>query len=117
VEELQKFIVSHVDDGDSFDGQFIKPNGSRSKTVTIRLIGVDTPESDQARYKELSQLTRRTLLGRVIDVKVVSKDVYGRFLAEVYVKQGKELVSYNDMLEAKGFVYIRGQHHRPKWDY
>lgn len=114
--ELQKFICTNVDDGDSFDGHFIYKNGKRSKKVTIRMIGVDTPESDQTRYKEMGQLTRRHLLGKVFDVKVVSKDVYGRFLADVYIKQGKELVSYNDMLEAMGFVYVRGQHHRPKWN-
>jgi endonuclease YncB( thermonuclease family) len=115
--ERRKILVTHVDDGDSFDGHFISENGSRSEQeYTFRLIGVDTPESDQAGYKEASAYTRKTLTGKVIDIDVHAKDVYHRYLITAYIKQGDETINYNKHLESKGYVYHRGHHHRPKWN-
>ena len=80
------------------------------ETRTIRLLGVDTPETHhptkgvQCFGPEAAWFTRRALEGRqvVLEGDIESTDIYGRTLAYVYL-DGKR---FNDVLLRKGFARL-----------
>ncbi len=87
----------HVDDG---------------KAETIRLIGVDTPETKDPRKKvqcfgqAAADFTSSTLLGNTVrlasDSSQQNRDKYGRLLRYVYLNDG---TNFNEKLIKEGFAY------------
>jgi micrococcal nuclease len=76
--EKEKYIVTHIVDGDTFDIS----TGER-----VRMIGIDTPERGEYFYKEATNRLDE-LIGnkKVILIKDVSEtDKYGRILRHVYI--------------------------------
>ena len=95
--------VTRVVDGDtieispSFEGHF-----------TVRLIGVDTPEtygSTQPYGLEASDFTRQYLEGKEVSLEldVEKADPYGRLLAYVYLSDGE---MFNDTLVEEGYAQV-----------
>jgi len=80
------------------------------ETETVRLLGVDTPETHhptkgvQCFGPEAARYTRRRLLGRLVRLEgdVESHDVYGRTLAYVYLRDDR----FNDVLLRRGFARL-----------
>jgi micrococcal nuclease len=82
------------------------------KTESIRLIGVDTPETRDPRKKvqcygkEASAYTSSTLLGRTVrlaaDESQDNRDKYGRLLRYVFLGDG---MNFNLQLIAEGYAY------------
>jgi micrococcal nuclease len=76
-----------------FDGDTIVVRAAGARDQTIRLLGVDTPETHHPRKPvqcygpEAAAYTTSRLFGRVVTLEddVVGHDVYGRRLAYVYV--------------------------------
>lgn len=98
VEEAQKQItVSKIIDGDTFE----LSDGNR-----VRLIGVDTPESNQPFYGEAMALSESLLLGRRIghEAGTEERDRYGRLLWHVYA----DSIFVNAEIVARGMgqVYL-----------
>ncbi|MBI4369532.1 MAG: thermonuclease family protein [Elusimicrobia bacterium] len=78
----QKFyLVERVIDGDTF---VLKDN------ITVRLLGIDTPEKERPYFEEAAQAARRMLEGKKVrleyDIEIA--DRYGRLLAYVYLPDG-----------------------------
>ena len=77
----------------TLDGDTIEVRLASGSTTTIRVLGVDTPETHhptkpvQCFGPEAAAYTRRRLLGRVVELEsdVESHDIYGRRLAYVVV--------------------------------
>jgi micrococcal nuclease len=101
-EEKQTFKVEIVIDGDTLkleDGRL------------VRLIGIDTPETRhpevpvQVFGEEASQFARQLCEGFDIYLEYDQepKDVYGRTLAYVYLKDGRML---NEELIKQGYAYV-----------
>jgi endonuclease YncB( thermonuclease family) len=80
VEPGQTFAgkVEAVTDGDTFDIR--RPDG---QLVTVRLWGVDAPESDQPGGKAATRAARRLIGGARAQVEVVDIGSYGRAVARV----------------------------------
>jgi len=77
------------------DGDTIKVMKG-GKAVRIRLFGVDCPERGQDFYKRAKEFTSDMVYGRVVEVKPVDQDDYGRLVAWVSLEGktlNKELVS------------------------
>lgn len=80
-------IVTKVVDGDTI---------KISSGETVRLIGIDTPETKhptkpvEAYGREASEFTRKLVLGKQVylEMDVQERDKYGRLLAYVYLKDG-----------------------------
>jgi micrococcal nuclease len=95
--------VVEVVDGDTIVVAFA--NGA---TDTVRLLGVDTPETKhptkgvQCFGPEASAFTAEHLLGRVVRLEsdVVRRDIYGRRLAFVWFDGHR----FNDVLLRRGFA-------------
>lgn len=103
----ERFLVTKVVDGDTIQ---IKIN---SQPVSVRLIGIDTPETVDLRRpvgcfgKKASNETKRLLEGKeVILTKDVSNtDKYNRLLRYVYLPiSGGETLFVNDYLVRQGFA-------------
>ncbi|MDQ0896303.1 MULTISPECIES: stalk domain-containing protein [unclassified Paenibacillus] len=100
-----KTTVSSVVDGDTIK---IDWNG---KTESIRLIGVDTPETEhpnkpvQEYGKEASEFTKAQLTGKTVyvEVDVDQRDRYGRLLGYVYTEDS---VMFNARLVAEGYGQV-----------
>ncbi|MCR5201814.1 MAG: thermonuclease family protein [Lachnospiraceae bacterium] len=117
--EAKSFKVSSVTDGDTFK---IKKNG---KIITVRLIGVDTPESVATRSdlvntdwgKKASKFTKKILSGKKVTLKYdkSKKDIYGRTLAYVYYKKSGKTIFLNNQLVKKG--YARAVYYAPNKKY
>lgn len=77
----ETFLVNHVVDGDTFDIS----TGER-----VRLICVDTPETDEEGYQEAKDYMTELLLNQEVElVKDISEtDRYGRLLRYVYLEDG-----------------------------
>ncbi len=72
--------VTDIIDGDTIVVRF--PDG---ESVTIRLMGIDAPESDQAFGRESTNLLSSLISNRQVEVKGSKKDRHGRTLAHIHV--------------------------------
>ncbi len=93
------------------DGDTIKVN-NRGVTETVRLIGIDTPETVDPRKpvqcfgKEASNTTSNLLKSRIVlleaDASQGDKDKYGRLLRYVFLSDGTNI---NETLIREGYAY------------
>ena len=107
---VERGTVVYVVDGDT-----IKVTMAQGRE-TIRLIGVDTPETVDPRKpvqyfgKEASAFTRRVALGKVIrmegELGTANRDRYGRLLRYVYLPDGR-LLNAQIIVEGYGFAYTK----------
>lgn len=102
----QAFDVTNVIDGDTFKIMY------GGKEVSVRLIGVDTPESvhpDATKNTEFGKVaaeyTKNKLTGKKVRlVKDVSEtDKYGRLLRYVYFEDG---TFFNELLVKEGYAKV-----------
>ncbi len=102
------FTVARVIDGDTI--VLDMPDGE-SRRTTVRLWGVDTPETVKPNHpvehfgREASRFTASTLKGHKVRIELEqssTRDKYNRLLAFVYLPDGGML---NRMLIAQGFGY------------
>lgn len=97
--------VVDVVDGDTIVVAW--PGGARD---TVRLLGVDTPEThhptrgEECFGPEATAFTKRRLLGRVVRLEsdVVRRDVYDRRLAFVWLDGHR----FNDVLLRRGYAHF-----------
>lgn len=71
-------IVIKVIDGDTFICQMVNRNKE-----TIRLLGVDAPESGQAFGQQAKQVLNNLIIHKPVSLSYKYRDKYGRILAEV----------------------------------
>lgn len=65
----------------------------------LRLLDVDTPERGQENYKEATEFTKNLVLDKDIFIQTYKSDVFGRYLAKVYVlNENKEYVYLSEEL-------------------
>ncbi len=119
--ESTKTTVVRVVDGDTL---IVKDKG---KEKTVRLIGVDTPESVATRDdlvntvwgKKASNYTKKVLKkGKTVYLEYdkQKKDTYGRSLAYLYINKKKTKKNmYNNILIKKG--YARAAYYAPNKKY
>ncbi|MFW9846843.1 MAG: thermonuclease family protein [Candidatus Thorarchaeota archaeon] len=77
-------------------------NSKTLKDVKIRLYGIDTPERGQAFSKRARQFTSKTVYGKIVEVKVMATDRYGRTVAMIYAD--KTLL--NEELVKAGLAWV-----------
>ena len=90
------------------DGDTIVVAFSNGATDTVRLLGVDTPETvhpvrgQECFGPEASAFTKKQLMGRVVVLEsdVERRDVYDRRLAYVYLRGDR----FNDILLRRGYA-------------
>jgi micrococcal nuclease len=102
----QRYTVTSVSDGDTIK---VLIDG---KTESVRLIGVDTPETKDPRKAvqcygaEASAYTKTTLLGKIVslaqDDSQQNRDKYGRLLRYVFLEDG---INFNEQLIRTGYAY------------
>ena len=98
--------LSRIVDGDTFLCRF--PDGIEE---TIRLVGVNTPETSHQKKgveyygKEAKEFTRNTLSGKRVklELDVQPRDRYGRLLAYVYLEDGTFI---NTLLVQEGYAQV-----------
>lgn len=99
------FKVSKVIDGDTFHAQI-----SYSDVISVRLTGIDAPESRASQHKEVqyfgkqsSDFLKSFLTGKYVrfEYDVTKVDRYGRLLAYVYLKDGTFV---NELLVRQGYA-------------
>ena len=88
--------VIQVTDGDTFDCMY---NGEE---VTIRLYGVDAPESDQPYGDEAENWLRNQIGNAIVDIEKVEEGYYGRTIAIVELN-GKNI---NGALVKNGLAWV-----------
>jgi micrococcal nuclease len=106
----------------TIDGDTIVVRFRDGREETVRLLGVDTPETHhptkpvQCYGPEAEDHTRARLLGRAVTLErdAEARDKYGRFLAYVIVDGAR----YNDELLREGYARLlviapNGAHARP----
>ena len=114
---LQAEVVGHVD-GDTVRVRISNPPAGLSIVETIRLLGVDTPETvhpnrEAERFgQEASDFTKEALLGKMVYLAFDwdLRDRYGRLLAYIYTRQGRwQGRCFNAVLIQEGFghAYLR----------
>ncbi len=91
-----KGYVVNIIDGDTFK---VLRNG---KKVTIRLYGVDTPESGQDYGDDAEQYLRKHINESTVKVYPITEGVYGRTIATVYYKG----IFINKILIRNGYAWV-----------
>lgn len=91
--------VVSVGDGDTLRVRAL------GRTTTIRLGCIDAPETSQQPFGERSTFRLKQLLplGKAVQVRAISRDRYGRTVAELYV--GKQSVNLQMIKEGQAVVY------------
>ena len=85
------------------DGDTITVLNSKTlKDVKIRLYGIDTPERGQAFSKRAKQFTSKLVYGKVVEVKVMATDRYGRTVAMIYADR----TLLNEELVKAGMAWV-----------
>ena len=74
--------------------------------VKIRLYGIDTPERKQAFGKKAKQFTSKMVFGKVVEVKVMATDRYGRTVAMIYADR----TLLNEELVKAGLAWVYYQY-------
>jgi micrococcal nuclease len=110
---------------ETIDGDTVVVRFDDGVVDTVRLLGVDTPETHhpdrpvECYGPEASEYTRSRLLGQrvVLERDVESRDVYGRFLAYVRIDGAR----FNDELLRLGYARLliippNGEHGRAMLD-
>lgn len=91
----------HAADGDSFTVR----RADSGQKLELRLYGVDAPESDQA----YGQAARRNLLamtkGKVLTVKPVDSDQYGRVVAVVFTEGDAKSLNERQLEQGMAWYY------------
>jgi micrococcal nuclease len=95
---------------DVLDGDTIVVRRAGGRDETIRLLGIDTPETHHPTKPvgcygpEASAFTSRRLFGHVVTLEddVERRDIYGRRLAYVYLRGER----FNDELLRRGFAHL-----------
>jgi len=95
---------------DVIDGDTVIVAFADGSTDTVRLLGVDTPETHHPTKPvgcygpEASAFTARALTGRVVELErdVETRDIYGRRLAYVLVDGER----FNDVLLRRGYARL-----------
>jgi endonuclease YncB( thermonuclease family) len=77
-------------------------NNKTLKDVKIRLYGIDCPEQSQAYSKKAKKFTSKLVYGKVVEVKVMDTDRYGRTVAMIYAD--KTLL--NEELLKAGYAWV-----------
>lgn len=106
VSDTNVYLVTAVIDGDTIKVRI------GDKTETVRLIGVDTPETKDPRKpvqcygQQASDFTKKSLLNSNVtlmsDDSQQNRDKYGRLLRYVYITGGQ---NFNLLLIASGYAY------------
>lgn len=84
-------VVTHVVDGDTVHVR-ATPN---AEPRSVRILGIDAPESCQPHGQKASQALKAMILGRTVWVATTQQDDYGRDLAVLHLGPedvGKQLV-------------------------
>jgi len=104
------FTIVNVIDGDTFDIDI--PDGRYERT-RIRLLGIDTPETEGKQTSvmyfgpEAAEFTKKLALGKTVtvylDLPNPTRGKYGRLLAYVKLSDGGFL---NEVLLTEGYAYV-----------
>lgn len=78
--------VVAITDGDTF--KLLKKD---STLIKVRVANIDCPERKQPFSKRAKQFTSDAIFNRSVQVEVLKKDRYGRFIANVYYDDKKNL--------------------------
>lgn len=84
-------------------------NSKTLEDVKIRLDGIDCPEGGQAFSKRAGQFTSELVYGKVVEVKVMATDRYGRTVAMIYAD--KTLLNEKLVKAGLWWVYWKYCHH------
>lgn len=105
-----KAVISSVYDGDTVTADIDLGFYMIQRKVKIRLYGINTPElrggteeTRKAGYNARDFLRERILNQEVV-VKCWGKGKYGRWLCEIFLQNGEELISVNETLVNKGLA-------------
>lgn len=90
--------VISVYDGDTFS---IILQGEK---VSLRLYGIDAPESGQAGNVSATRFLKRLVLEQPLEIKVIATDSIGRLLA-IVIREGKES-SVNAAMVGNGYSWV-----------
>ncbi|WP_178988652.1 thermonuclease family protein [Winogradskyella schleiferi] len=78
--------VTAITDGDTF--KLLKKD---STLIRVRLANIDCPERKQPFSKRAKQFTSDAIFGKNVEILVLNKDRYGRFIANVIYDDNKNL--------------------------
>ena len=81
----QKGLVVKVVDGDTFDMKY------GNEKIRIRLYGIDAPERGQPFNMKAKEFIAELIAGKEVRVVIRNKDRYGRFVGDVYLRDGKHI--------------------------
>lgn len=98
-------VVQHVCDGDS-----VWVKSSDGRRLKLRIAGMDAPESEQPGGPEATETLRRLIGGKVVRVKAVAVDDYGRLVS--FLQMGKSTdVGFEMVRLGAAWPYRRYYHH------
>ena len=97
--------VLRVTDGDTFEARGLRKN--------IRILGIDAPELAQTSGTASRDAIQTQLQGKTVRLNTLGRDSYGRWLAQVFLSDGKD-VGLEQVRAGWAWVYGSGLLALPK---
>jgi micrococcal nuclease len=100
------FTSAHADQAtvvDVFSGDTLKVD-RRGDTLTVRLYGIDAPESGQSGDVSSTRFLKRLVLGSPVEMTEMGSDIFGRTLAIIF-REGQQ-TSINAAIVANGYAWV-----------
>lgn len=108
---IQSVEVTKIVDGDTFHGHLILKDPDLDldeikKNQEFRFLGVNTPERNRKGYDEAKEFVAKVCTGKTLKIALHGKDVFDRWLVDVFYTEDNIEKSLNQELLRLGLAVV-----------
>jgi endonuclease YncB( thermonuclease family) len=101
---LRPITVLQTIDGDTITARY-RSDDAATPPITVRLYGIDAPETDQPGGAEATRFVTGWLAGRSLLLRNHGTDQYGRVIGEIFAEGVPAVLTLNNELVGRGLAW------------
>ncbi|HKK49709.1 MAG TPA: thermonuclease family protein [Alkalispirochaeta sp.] len=109
-DSVWEITIERVIDGDTIivvpaTGNTGNTSPDPRRSITVRLYGIDAPETDQPGGKEATNFVREWATHSTVELVLHTTDRYGRFIGELRIPGNPDRRTLNEALVSRGLAW------------